>query len=33
MNKLGDWRNHFAAPAREERVWPLGLFTGLCGEK
>ena len=35
MNKLGlgDWLKTFDDPARRERVWQLGLLTGLRGEK
>ena len=30
---LGDWLKNFADPARRDRVWQLGLLTGLRGEK
>ena len=30
---LGDWLKNFDDPARRERVWKLGLLTGLRGEK
>ena len=30
---LGDWLKNFDDPARRERVWQLGLLTGLRGEK
>ena len=35
MNELGlgDWLKTLADPARRERVWQLGLLTGLRGEK
>ncbi|MEA3211239.1 MAG: hypothetical protein QOE70_4296 [Chthoniobacter sp.] len=33
MNELGDWLKHFDDAARRERVWQLGLLTGLRAEK
>ena len=33
MTSLGDWLKNFNDPARKERVWQLGLLTGLRGEK
>lgn len=30
---LGQWLRNFADPARQERVWQLGLLTGLRSEK
>lgn len=30
---FGDWLKNFDDPARRERVWQLGLLTGLRGEK
>ena len=30
--ELGDWLKNFDDAARRERVWQLGLLTGLRGE-
>ena len=31
--QLGEWLKHFDDAARRERIWQLGLLTGLRGEK
>lgn len=31
--KLGEWLKHFDDAPRRERIWQLGLLTGLRGEK
>jgi len=31
--QLGDWLKHFNDATRRERIWQLGLLTGLRGEK